>query len=93
MTIRKSLGTSIKIIRNVKNLTQEDFSEISSRTYISTLERGLYCPTLEKIEDLAMVMGVHPLTLITLSYLVERNESEPFKLFNEVTEELSIFNK
>jgi transcriptional regulator with XRE-family HTH domain len=48
MSIKKSFGIAVKISRNAKKITQEDFSETSSRTYISTLERGLYSPTVEK---------------------------------------------
>jgi len=65
MDIKKSLGLAIKKSRKAKKITQEDFSEISSRTYISTLERGLYAPTVEKIDGLAKVIGVHPLTRVS----------------------------
>lgn len=91
MYIKKSLGLAIKIARKAKKITQEDFSEISSRTYVSTLERGLYSPTVEKVDALAKVIGIHPLTLLTLTYLIDRNESEPTKLINQVNTELKQF--
>ncbi|MEX3854584.1 MULTISPECIES: helix-turn-helix domain-containing protein [Paraburkholderia] len=50
-------------------MTQEDFGLVSSRTYISTVERGLKSPTLGKIEQLADVLGVHPLTLLAVAYM------------------------
>lgn len=89
MDIKKSLGLAIKQSRNAKKITQEDFSGISSRTYISTLERGLYSPTVEKIDAIAKVIGIHPLTLLTLSYLVDINETDPATLLNRVQVELS----
>lgn len=89
MSIKKSLGLAIQTSRKVKKITQEDFSEISSRTYISTLERGLYSPTVEKVDAIAKVIGIHPLTLLTLAYLVDRNETDPMKLANQVQVELS----
>ncbi len=49
-------------------MTQEDFSSVSSRTYLSALERGLKSPTLDKIQDLCSVMKVHPVTLMALAY-------------------------
>jgi transcriptional regulator with XRE-family HTH domain len=52
-------------------VTQEDFGLVSSRTYISTVERGLKSPTLGKIEQLAEVLGVHPLALLTVAYMDE----------------------
>ncbi len=88
MSIKKSFGVAIKLSRNAKKITQEDFSEISSRTYISTLERGLYSPTIEKVDALAKVIGIHPLTLLTLTYLVDINEKDPDDLLNKVRNEL-----
>lgn len=91
MNIKKSLGLAIQTSRKVKKITQEDFSEISSRTYISTLERGLYSPTVEKVDAIAKVIGIHPLTLLTLSYLINSNETDPTKVLNQVKVELSQF--
>lgn len=66
-----SLPAALKTIRNARGLSQEAFSDISSRTYMSSLERGLQSPTLSKIEELCEVMEVHPLTLLTLAYAGE----------------------
>jgi transcriptional regulator with XRE-family HTH domain len=63
-----SLGNAIRTIRKARDLTQEDFSNLSSRTYLSSLERGLKSPTLGKIEDLSTVLDVHPLTILLLAY-------------------------
>lgn len=68
MDVKKAFGIALKKIRKSKGFTQEDFSTISSRTYLSTLERGVKSPTLEKIEQLCLQMGVHPLTLIAATY-------------------------
>ena len=50
---------------------------VSSRTYISALERGLKQPTLRKVDQLATVLGLHPLTLLTLSYVLASAEGSP----------------
>jgi transcriptional regulator with XRE-family HTH domain len=94
MNIKVAFAAALKQARSAKRLTQEDFSNVSSRTYVSTLERGLKNPTLDKIEDLAGVMRLHPLTLITLAYMIERNDidlefKDPKELFRVVTKELS----
>lgn len=91
MNIKKSVGLAIKRTRNAKKITQEDFSEISSRTYVSTLERGLYSPTVEKVDAIAKVIGIHPLTLLTLSYLIANHDTDPSKVLNQVKVELSQF--
>ncbi|CAE6756084.1 helix-turn-helix domain-containing protein [Paraburkholderia aspalathi] len=64
-----TFGKALKQLRTITNVTQEDFGLVSSRTYISTVERGLKSPTLGKIEQLAEVLGVHPLTLLAVAYM------------------------
>ena len=77
MEIKSAFGKALRCIRKKKNMSQESFSLISSRTYLSTLERGIKSPTLDKIDDIAKAMGVHPLTLLTKTYIgLEQLKSE-----------------
>lgn len=69
MRSHATLGKALKQLRELTDVTQEDFGLVSSRTYVSTVERGLKSPTLGKIEQLAEVLGVHPLTLLTAAYM------------------------
>jgi len=62
------LSEALKTIRKARGLSQEAFSDVSSRTYMSSLERDLKSPTLNKLAELCGVMEVHPLTLLTLAY-------------------------
>ena len=82
-----SLAKALKTVRKARGLSQEAFSDVSSRTYMSTLERDLKRPTISKLAELCEVMDVHPLTLMTLSYsndnIVKANE-----LLTQVREEL-----
>ena len=64
---KNSLATAIRTVRKARGLSQEAFSDVSSRTYMSTLERDLKSPTLHKLTELCEVMEVHPLTLLTLA--------------------------
>ena len=75
MTLRQALALAIKALRKAKNLTQEDFGIVSSRTYLSTLERGLKSPTLDKLEDISNVLGVPPLSLLLLTYAIKTGQS------------------
>lgn len=68
MAAKHSLATAIRTIRKARGLSQEAFSDVSSRTYMSSLERDLKSPTLHKLTQLCEVMDVHPLTLLTLAY-------------------------
>jgi transcriptional regulator with XRE-family HTH domain len=76
MDTKKAFGLALKTVRVAKMLTQEDFGIVSSRTYVSSLERGLKSITLEKLNEIASVLNIHPLTLVTLSYLyLDKNEN------------------
>lgn len=68
MVEKHGLGQAIKTVRAARGLSQEAFSDVSSRTYLSTLERGLKSPTLNKLAELCEVMQIHPVTLLTLAY-------------------------
>ena len=68
MTLKNSFPAALKAVRKARGLSQEAFSDVSSRTYMSSLERGLKSPTLSKVAELCEVMEVHPLTLLTLAY-------------------------
>lgn len=68
MTAKPSLGAALRTARQARGLSQEDFSDTSSRTYMSSLERSLKSPTLNKLIELCRVMDIHPVTLLTLAY-------------------------
>ena len=61
-------ASALRKLRRLRGLTQEDFDDVSSRVYISSLERGLKQPTLLKVDELARRMGVMPLSLLALAY-------------------------
>lgn len=68
MDLSPAFAKALRTLRKARGLTQEDFSIVSSRTYISLLERSLKSPTLDKIDTLAEFMKIHPLTLLALTY-------------------------
>ncbi|WP_186172341.1 helix-turn-helix domain-containing protein [Burkholderia gladioli] len=68
MAAKNSLATAIRTVRKARGLSQEAFSDVSSRTYLSSLERDQKSPTMHKLTELCEVMEVHPLTLLTLAY-------------------------
>ncbi|AVJ97190.1 transcriptional regulator, XRE family [Pseudomonas aeruginosa] len=60
---------------------------MSSRTYMSTLERDLKSPTFYKLAELCEVMEIHPLTLLTLAY-AGNSPSKADELLAQVRQEL-----
>jgi transcriptional regulator with XRE-family HTH domain len=67
--MKVAFAKALKDSRKSRGLTQEDFSDVSSRTYLSMLERGKKSPTLDKIQIIAQTIGIHCLSLITLTYM------------------------
>lgn len=89
MELKTAFGLALKQVRNLRNLTQEDFSDTSSRTYLSTLERGLKSPTLEKVEQLSAVLEVHPLTIMVVAYMYKEDDQDLETLLKTIEDEVS----
>ena len=88
MAVEKhTLAQALKTIRKARGLSQEAFSDVSSRTYMSSLERDLKSPTLSKLAELCEVMEVHPLTLLTLAYAGD-SERKADQVLAQVRKEL-----
>ncbi len=85
---RNNFAKSLKTIRKARGLNQEAFSLVSSRTYVSSLERGLKTPTISKVDELAGVMDIHPLSLLTLSYLKKNDNKEITSLMDQISKDL-----
>jgi transcriptional regulator with XRE-family HTH domain len=88
MELNTAFGLALKRIRTQQGITQEDFSSVSSRTYLSTLERGLKGPTIEKLEQLAGVLNVHPATILISAYLTKDGEESYQELIKRIGAEL-----
>ncbi|SMC29383.1 Helix-turn-helix [Andreprevotia lacus DSM 23236] len=92
MKIEFAFAKALRRLRKAKNMTQEDFGEVSGRTYLSSLERGLKSPTLNKIEELAAAMGIQPLTLLLATY-AERTPDKPLvEIIADSMRELEAFS-
>ncbi len=64
-----SFSVALRTARTARGLPQEAFDRVSSRNYVSCIERGLKQPTLPKVDEFSDVLGLHPLSLLTLAYL------------------------
>lgn len=82
------IAGALRLARNAKQMSQEDFEDVSSRIYISELERGVKKPTLNKIEEISGVLGIHPLTLCFLAYLEKDEAPEMQELQQRVAGEV-----
>ncbi|MFJ4455922.1 helix-turn-helix domain-containing protein [Pseudomonas sp. NPDC089392] len=87
MELKKAFGKVFRWYRTKNALSQEDFSDVSGRTYISTLERGIHSPTIDRLEALAPMLNVHPITLLVCTYAA-RDGVSPDILLQRVREEI-----
>ncbi len=94
MTSKKpSFATALRGARVARGLSQEALGELSSRTYVSTLERGLKSPTLHKVEQFALMLQLHPLTLLVMTYASSISASDVDQVLAEVRTELQAIRR
>lgn len=90
--MRNAFAKALRSARKAHCLTQEDFSPVSSRTYVSILERGQKSPTLDKLEDIAETIGIQLVTLIALAHLHRRKHDDLDSLLKRVRAEIDYIN-
>jgi transcriptional regulator with XRE-family HTH domain len=80
MDLKKAFGISLKRLRMMKGLSQEELAlEIDmARSYISYLERGIKEPGLKTIFRLAKALGIKPSEFIHKVEL-RQNRTVPVK--------------
>lgn len=76
MNIKQAFGKALRATRRARGLSQESLSEVSGRTYISAVERGVKNPTIQKVDQIASQLDVHPLTLMVLVYALQEGMPE-----------------
>lgn len=67
-----AFGSALKEVRVRKGVAQEQLG--TSQSFISTVERGIRSPTVEKMEEFAERLGVNPATLIVLMQLGQEGD-------------------
>ncbi|WP_076424622.1 helix-turn-helix domain-containing protein [Aquipseudomonas alcaligenes] len=66
MELNEALGLVMRDIRQSRRLPQEGLGP--SQSYISALERGKWKASLDKVEQIAEILSLHPMTLLLLAY-------------------------
>jgi transcriptional regulator with XRE-family HTH domain len=67
MTLKASFASVLRALRSKRNITQRDFADTTSRTYLSKLELGKSSITLDKLDQVSRRLELSPLTLLTLT--------------------------
>lgn len=90
MELNAAFGLALKRLRECRWLAHQRFFGATSRTYMSMLENGRRCPTLSKIEDLAVVLKVHPASLVIECYLQKNPAEDLDGLFERIRGDLAV---
>jgi len=85
-----NFAKALRKAREARGIPQEEFDTVSSRTYVSSLERGIKQPTVSKVDALASVLGLHPLTLFALSYADTASATDVRRLLDRVHQEVEV---
>ncbi|MCV4275827.1 helix-turn-helix domain-containing protein [Pseudomonas capsici] len=75
MSLKIAVAAVLKAMRKIRRLSQKDLAEVSSRTYVSKLERGQSSPTLEMMATLSAPLGLTPLGLVAVTLAAETGRS------------------
>lgn len=88
MSLKTAFASVLKATRAARGLSQKNLAEVSSRTYISKLERAQCSPTLEMMSALSVPLSLSPLTLIAMTMSVETGQSVA-SIVNRIEDDLA----
>lgn len=75
MSLKTSFASVLRALRNKQNISQRDFADTTSRTYLlSKLELGKSSITLDNLDQVSRRLNLSPLTLLTLTLSEETGE-------------------
>jgi transcriptional regulator with XRE-family HTH domain len=84
--LKRALGASLRSYRLKRDVSQESLGP--SQPYISNLEAGRGSASIDKIEQMALILGVHPVSIILAGYLGSSEEADTEGVLNRIHSEL-----
>jgi transcriptional regulator with XRE-family HTH domain len=87
--LRHSLAAVLRHVRRQQQVLLTDLEEGVTASHLSRVERGERGVTIEKLDEIARQLGVHPLALLTLAYGSEE-QVRPSELLKQITKEVSV---
>jgi transcriptional regulator with XRE-family HTH domain len=88
LELKYAFGQALRELRMSKDLSQESIG--ASQSYVSDVERGLKTPSIEKLDEFASTIGIHPVTILAKSYLLKDRSLSPEDLMALVRKELGM---
>lgn len=88
MTLKASFASVLRAMSSKRNITQRDFADTTSRTYLFKLELGKSSITLDKLDQICRRLELSPLTLLTLT-LSEETGKYALQLVSQLRAEIT----
>ena len=93
MPSKQAVGKAFRLARKAAGLSQDDFTYMSSRTFVSSIERGLKSPTIEKLSQLCELMGTEVAVVVMLATSIDELDGKraptlPLTGLNELVQSL-----
>jgi transcriptional regulator with XRE-family HTH domain len=85
--LKRAIGISVRSYRLKRDIPQENLGP--SQPYISNIEAGRGSASIDKIEQMADVLGVHPMSIIFAGYLTSSEGANKEQLFERIRGELA----
>lgn len=76
MPSKTSVGRALRLARHLAAKSQDDMTVVSSRTFVSSVERGLKSPTIEKLSQIADALHVDAAAIVVVAALLEVKNRE-----------------
>jgi transcriptional regulator with XRE-family HTH domain len=71
MPSKQSLGKALRLARRMAAVSQDDMTVVSSRAFVSAIERGVKSPTIEKLSSIATALNVDAAAVVVVASLLE----------------------
>ncbi|HEP8970207.1 TPA: helix-turn-helix transcriptional regulator [Pseudomonas aeruginosa] len=86
MDLKQALGAAIRAFRLNQKLPQECLGP--SQAHISNLESGGLNATLQKVDSIAGVLGIHPVSIVLAGYLALEEHPDSDAILARIRSEL-----
>ncbi|MEW7374974.1 helix-turn-helix domain-containing protein [Pseudomonas putida] len=86
--LRHSLAAVLRHVRRQQQVVLTDLEEGVTASHLSRVERGERGVTIEKLDEIARQLSVHPLSLLALAYSAEE-AARPNDLLKRVLKEVA----
>ena len=86
MASKKNLGRALRMARRASGVSQDDLSVVSSRSFVSSVERGIKSPTIEKLSVMARAMGLRAASVLIVATVLESSR-QPDEVLQELADE------